>query len=365
MGKAQNLTRRQFVAGGAGAMGAVGAMLSVPLVSSTEARGEDAAAKNEEKHCVKFSVFADIHHFPGTFYSRTPENLVVIQERAEREKCDFIIHCGDFCHHPHKETNFVNLYNDFHIPSFHTTGNHDFDGCSPEETFKAYRLEKGYYFFERNGFRFVVLDANFFRNEDGTFTHYAHGNYFQYKGNAVSILPPEEIAWLADVLENSPYPCVLFSHQSAEREVGSIANWDEIRNIIDSTNARHPGRIRMCINGHHHRDFLRILNNVVYFDLNSASYEWVEKRHDFYPPYLCKKYSLLNHTLVYEDPIHAVVTMDSEGLIKIDGTESRMFLGITTQKAGLRFADSCGRPVVPRVQSAEMRFVYPTAVSKK
>lgn len=343
------LTRRHFLTAGTG-------------VALSASLGVQAAEMPIPKNRVKFSVFADIHHYPGHFFSRTPQHLQLIQDRAVRENCEFIIHCGDFCHHPHKETEFIKMYSDFQIPGFHTPGNHDFDGCSWEETFQAYRFvddfAKGYYFFDKNGFRFVVLDANYFQNDDGTFTHYSHGNYFKYRGNALSILPPEEMAWLGEVLETSPWPCVLFSHQSYEREVGGIANWREIRTLIDSTNARHPGRIRLCINGHHHRDFIRVLNQVVYFDLNSASYDWVEKRHNLYPEELCKEHSMLSHTVAYEDPVHAVITLDSEGLIKIDGMESQMFMGVTRTKAGMRFADSCGRPVYPRVQSAEMRFSY-------
>ena len=40
---------------------------------------------------VKFSAFADLHHFPGVFYSRAEERLEVIRRRAEDEKVDFVI----------------------------------------------------------------------------------------------------------------------------------------------------------------------------------------------------------------------------------------------------------------------------------
>lgn len=349
----QSKTRREFLTAGTGV--AVTVLSGKNLAFSQNAPSENVESPTNR---VKFSVFADIHHNPEQFYSRAPERLAQIQDRAVREKCDFMIHCGDFCHRPTKESDFIAQFNHFSLPSYHVLGNHDQDGCAWEETLRAYQLESGYYFFEKNGFRFVVLDANYFKNEDGSFTHYTQGNYFKYKGRAVSNIPPEETQWLAETLRNSPFPCVLFSHQSVEREVCSIANWEEIRNLIDSVNARHPGRVRMYINGHHHRDFLRVLNNVVYFDLNSASFDWVERTHDFYPEEICKQYSLANHTVIYNDPVHAVITMDSDGLLKIDGMESSMFLGVTRTKAGLPFADSSGRPVFPKVQSAQFRFMY-------
>ncbi|MBQ2820568.1 MAG: metallophosphoesterase [Thermoguttaceae bacterium] len=349
MKNSRPMDRRHFLTAGAAST------LAVSLAPSLQA---EVSSTNSAKNTVKFSLFADIHHAPGSFFSNAPKRLTQIQERAIREKCDFIIHCGDFCHNPKKETGFVKQFNDFQIPGYHVLGNHDFDGCSDEETFKAYRLQKNYYFFDRNGFRFVALDANYFRNEDGTFTHYSNGNYFKYRGNAISVIPPEQVAWLAETLENSPYPCVLFSHQSVEREGKSIKNWEEIRNLIDSVNARHPGRIRMCVNGHHHRDFIRILNQVIYFDLNSTTHEWLSKRHDLFPKEITEKYPMANHTVIFEDPVHAIVTMDSEGLIKIEGMKSQMFLGITPEKAGCVSADSSGRPVSPTVQSLETRFTY-------
>ncbi|MDO4629535.1 MAG: metallophosphoesterase [Planctomycetia bacterium] len=358
--ESKNVSRRNFLAGAALSVGGV-SLMKTDYVLGENAENTENTENTESKkpvNQVKFSVFADFHHHPGVFCSRSAEHMPIIQNRALREKCDLIIHCGDFTHEPHLETEFVNSYNNFQIPSYHTPGNHDFDTCTPEETFHAYRIENGYYSFDRNGFRFIVLDANYFRNEDGTFTHYSKGNYFKYTGNAISNLPPEEVKWLSETLEKSPFPCILFSHQSYEREVGGIANWEEIRTLIDSVNDRHPGRVRLCINGHYHRDHIRILRNVVYFDLNSASFDWVERTHNCYPEELCKEYSLANHTVIYEDPVHAVITMNTDGLIQIDGMESKMLYGITRRDAGLRFADNCGRPVFPQVTSATMIMKY-------
>ncbi len=316
-----------------------------------------AEEKQKLQTRIKFSAFADIHHYPGTFYSQTPEHLVQIQERAVKEQCDLIIHAGDFTHNPPKFMDFVNMYNDFKIPSYHCLGNHDQDGCAYEKSLECYRMPKGHYTFDKNGFRFIIFDPNYFCI-DGVYTHYTHGNYFKAKTDMITVVPPEQVEWMKAVMSESPFPCILVSHQSIEREVGSVANWQELRKIINEVNKKHPGRIRLCINGHYHRNFLRILDNVVYFDLNSASYDWIEKTHNLYPEELCKKYSLLNHTVAYNDPVHAVITMDYDGLIKIEGMESSMLLGIDRKKAGVALTDSSGRPTEPTVLSAEMIMKY-------
>lgn len=331
------------------------------FLTSTALAAVSGAALAEEvqpKQTVKFCLFSDIHHHPASFFSEAPKRLAKIQARALEENCDFIIHCGDFCHNPAKMGDFVAQFNDFQIPSHHVMGNHDFDGCGFEETFDAYKAPKGYYYFDCKGFRFVAIDANYFRNEDGTFTHYDHGNYFKYKGNAIANIPPEEFAWLKETLETSPFPCILFSHQSVEREVGGIANWEDVRKMLEAVNAAHPGRVRMYMNGHHHRDFMRLLNGIVYFDVNSASFDWVERFHDKYPKELCEKFPLAAHTVIFEDALYAIVTLDSDGLIQIDGTETKMLYGVTRQSAGLQFGDGSGRPVFPKVQSAKFRMIY-------
>lgn len=345
MEKQNRLARRQFLAASAASVTA----LASPAASA-------AVWANETPNRVKFSVFADIHHYPGVFMSQTPELLTQIQERALRLKCDFIIHVGDFTHNPPAVSDFIEQYNRFSIPSYHTLGNHDQDGCTWEKTLQAYQMPDGHYFFDKNGFRFIILDPNYILHE-GVYTHYSKANYYKAPGSQ-PIIPPEQLSWLAQTLDTAPGACVLFSHQSYERQVRGVVNWREIRSIINAANQKTPGRVRLCINGHYHRDFLRILDNVVYFDLNSASYDWVEKTHDLYPKELCDQYKLVNHTVVYNDPIHAVVMMDADGLLVIEGMESSMLLDVTREKAGMSFADSSGRPVCPRVQSASLRMNY-------
>ena len=189
-------------------------------------------------------------------------------------------------------------------------------------------------------------------------TFYCSSNYFKYKGSAISIIPPEQLAWFAETLATSPFPCATFIHQSFERERGGVANWREIREIIDGVNAKNPGRVRLCCNGHHHRDFVRILNGVVYFDVNSTTHEWLNVRHNLYPEELTKRYGNMSHTVIFNDPVHAVVTMSADGSLEIAGMESSMFMGVTTEKAGAAFADSSGRPVTPSVQSFKVKFSY-------
>ena len=109
----------------------------------------------------------------------------------------------------------------------------------------------------------------------------------------------------------------------------------------------------MCVNGHFHRDHIRVLNNVIYYDMNSASTDWVEVRHDKYPAEECKKACNLNHTLCFNDPLHAIVTLEGN-TVTIEGMESSMYLGITRPMIGCKEFDNAGRPVTPSVKSAKI-----------
>ncbi|MBR6057347.1 MAG: metallophosphoesterase [Victivallales bacterium] len=305
---------------------------------------------------VKFCAFADIHYYPGVFPRDSWEWLDRILAHAEWENVDFIIHCGDFTHTPLKCIDYVNHYNDFKIPTYHTIGNHDDDGNPHEVTLQCYRMERGYYHFDKNGFRFIILDPNYFKH-DGEYIHFSSSNYYKFNDER-DWIPPEQLEWFRDTVETSPYPCVCFSHESYERENHGIHNQDDVKAIINQANARHPGRVRLCINGHYHRDFLRILDNVIYFELNSANYEWVSKKHDLYPPEILNRWRLACNTVMFNDPVHAIITLSEDGRIKIDGMQSSLFMGVTREMTGNPKFDAHSRPTTANVQSIDLKMNY-------
>jgi predicted phosphodiesterase len=299
---------------------------------------------------MKFSVFADLHHYPGVFMGGTDEDLAFIRKRAEDENCAFIIHAGDFSHGPTLVPDYVEKYNNFRIPTYHCLGNHDSDHTPYDETLRRYRMPDGHYFFDNGGYRFIVCDPNYYY-VNGEYIHYDMGNYYKF-GAYRDYMPPEQLDWLRETIDTAPGPCILISHESFERDDG-VQNREEVLKIINEANKKKPHSVLMCINGHHHRDFIRILDGVCYFDLNSASYDWVEKKHDNYPKELCEEIRLLSNTVVYNDPIHAIITLEGT-TITIDGMESSMFMGINREHTENPIYDRAGRPVTPTVQSAKI-----------
>ncbi|MBE6356812.1 MAG: hypothetical protein E7058_06825 [Lentisphaerae bacterium] len=315
---------------------------------------------------VKFSVFADLHHHPAAFYTNAPERLAAIRKRAEENRVDFVVSLGDFCVNAVREKAIVDAAGSFPMPFYHTLGNHDTDDCTLAETLRAYGMgDKGYYFFDCNGFRFVVLDNNYVEI-DGKIYHFELGNYYAHPYGR-ELLPPEEIEFLKETLFSSPYPCVLFSHASIERECQSrpdkpfrpaLLNRQEVIAIINEANAQVPGKVRLAVNGHHHRDFLRILDNVVFFDLNSAAMEWLNNPHDLFPGEITDGRSHAHHSVIFTEPLHAVITLDSDGFMQIDGMKGDFLCGVTREMTDNPPCDFSGRPCTANVQSVKMKLFY-------
>lgn len=300
---------------------------------------------------MRFLVFSDFHYDPGAFIGTGPEGLALMQRRAEEEKCDFIIQAGDFCHGPSTVPDIVRQFNDFHIPSYHVLGNHDAEYTSFEETVAAYRMPHEYYFFDVGGYRVIVLNPNYYYDE-GEYTHFSLCNWLAHNPQR-DWFPPEQLQWLEQTIASSPYPCVIFSHQSLER-VDGVKNRQEALEIIDAANRKSAHSVLLCVNGHYHRDNIRILENVCYFDVNSASIDWIDKSHHCFPDEMHEKIKKLHHLVGFERPLYAVVTLEGT-TIDIKGTSSPMICGVTYREAaGSDGYDRCGRPFTQSIQSANI-----------
>lgn len=345
------ISRRNFIS--AAAVSASSVMLG----------GGCTRAKVETKP-FKFCLFSDIHYFPGAFTNTEDMSfLEKIQARAVRENCDMMIHLGDFVHcvrrQPEKE--YIKLYNEFKIPSYHCLGNHDQDGNPYEETCEAYRIPKeGYYSFDKGGFRFVVADPNYVCYKPGEFTHHTWGDYLHRpKESTINWIPPEQLEWMRSVIVGSPYPCIVLSHQSFERGPGGamVMNKDEVQAIFREANEKKPGTVRLVANGHLHTDNLRVLDNILYWDVNSANYQYYARKHDKYPEEYVKTHRDALNNIAYKEPLSGVVTMWPNGRIKIEGARTDWLFGVSPKDAGYpEYID--GRLCHPAIQSADMTFNY-------
>ena len=297
---------------------------------------------------MKFTIFSDFHHYPGRFMRGGYEDLDIIFKASEQANVDFIIHAGDLTHGPSNHIEFVKKYNEFHIPTYNCLGNHDTDRTPLDQTLELYGMENGYYFFDKDGYRIIVLDPNYCKigNE---YIHYNLENYSKTP-EAIDWVPPEQLEWLKTTIATAPGPCIVISHQSFERDADGVKNMYEVQKIFNDANKARPHSVLLVMNGHHHRDFVRVLNGIIYFEVNSSNYDWVPQPHKCYPQKLMDKYFSLKNCVTYTAPIYGIITIEGT-IVTCEGTSSELFMGVKREDTGNKRCDSAGRIVKPCVQS--------------
>ena len=262
----------------------------------------------------KFLAFTDLHYEPQVFAHDAASFLKTVMRRGETCGAAFAVQLGDFLHTPEKNRFLADVFHGGVLPVRDVFGNHDNDQEDYRYILDMYRLERGYYHFDEGGYRFIVLDPNY-SYVGGILTHYGPG---QMRSHHLGEIPEEQLEWLKETLGSSPYPCVLFSHQSIERTDG-IKNRDDVWRIICEANRRRERSVILCVNGHYHDDSCVIMNGVCCLDLNSVSYYWCDVENSLYPKEIYEKFPISSHCLYYKEPLSAVVTLCGTGRIHIEG----------------------------------------------
>ena len=264
-----------------------------------------------------FLVFTDLHHEPQVFPHDAPSYLRQILQRAESDDVSFVMQIGDLLHTPSINSALADDYANFHKPTYSAFGNHDTDQENMDYILQMYRLERNYYHFDSDGYRFIVLDANYCRDAEGNLIHYAPKQIREHRWGT---FPQEQLDWLEATIESAPGPCIIFSHQSLERTDG-VSNRDDVWRIINRANCRKEHSVILCVNGHHHCDYCTFINGVCCLDLNSSSYHWTDAPNSLYPKEYYEKYHLATNIFLYGAPLSAVITIEGTDRITVSGAE--------------------------------------------
>jgi len=243
-----------------------------------------------------------------------------------KEGVDFIIQLGDFCQPQSYNEPFMDIWNSFDGPKYHVLGNHDMDNdmdsikFSSDYTVKYNGMPNRYYSFDENGFHFIVLNGS--EKKDPLQSGYAH-----YMGS-------EQLTWLMRDLAATNFPVFIFSHQSIE---WGIENSDEVRKILEEANRQSDKRkVVACFSGHHHIDHCAVINGVYYIHINSMSYSFLGKDYislGRYSKRIDKRFPKIKETAPYKDPLFAIVTIEKDCTIRIEGTKSE-WVGPSPQSLG-------------------------------
>ncbi|MBQ6232357.1 MAG: metallophosphoesterase [Clostridia bacterium] len=292
---------------------------------------------------VKFAAFTDLH---SEIMHDAPQRLQKFICYAEKENVDFIIQLGDLGYpepavrcdcqdrrrpinlsvamtqpYKHIENMLTNQLKSLSIPIYHVLGNHEMDFSSKSSVIDFDGIPSPFYSFEFKSWHFIVLDGNHYRNYKGKIVDYSYGDYFS--SDDLPYLGDTQLDWLAVEMNRNNNPVVLFCHQPLWECERGLKDRSKLMSIINSA-YKHGKHVKLCMNGHLHRDLLVCDNHIIYYSLNSMSNYWAGELYNtkrFSEITECD-YPNLRYTLPYRDPLFAIITLNDKGIM-IKGTKSR------------------------------------------
>jgi 3',5'-cyclic AMP phosphodiesterase CpdA len=238
---------------------------------------------------MRFVVITDTHFFADgrgkdgvywnkTLHSRSGEIGLAIFETISQLHPDFVIHCGDFTGRCDME-NFDmgrQIMDKLGCPWFAVTGNHDtwYPGVR-DSLSDCYGLPRGqcYYLFSVDDSCFVFLDTCYWQARDGSLSPYLDKRLYDLGMIEGLVVPPDEIAWLRDVLEHhSSHKVMLVGHAPicfkpqypVECMPEALVNRDEMLKLI-----REYQNIKLVFSGHWHINDICVENDVVFCQTSS------------------------------------------------------------------------------------------------
>lgn len=271
---------------------------------------------------MKFMLFADIHY--DTMHDAR-ERLQTIMDESEKNNADLILELGDFVPVHSKAGHLVKyMVKSTPVPFYHTIGNHDVDRNDKQTYIDFWEMPSSYYYFDKGKFRFIVLDSNFFRDKDGVIKPYDKGNYGRVEEEERNRFSIEQLLWLEKVLQDTTHIHLLFSHAPLNDGYDRMDQNQYIHTIL--VQAKKNGtRIAAVFGGHMHSDTHHTIDGIHYLQMNSASYIWGGTKFlnaERYTPEINKQFPSLRYVVPFEDPLYAIVEVDSSGKLTIKGRKS-------------------------------------------
>ncbi len=318
---------------------------------------------------LTFAVFSDFHYKKG-MYASPIAGMQAIVDRAAQSNVAFMIHGGDFCNDYKGSPELMNAYlkNNRNLPAYGVYGNHELESrgnvmplVTPLLTNRPDSVVWGtpdgkigdgfiaHYYFEANGFRIICLDTNYSWNaEKKEWQHNTEASYGPPKGNSSgNSLGPKQLEWLANILMDAAdkgIPCLVFSHVGYSAEWSSAPDTKKVREIFQKANTARQGTVLMSVNGHLHTNHVKIIDNILFFDVNTTyngdwqggqkehhyadgmTYEFIDYDQDGKPTSTRQRnlteLGQAKNTWFFADPLSAIVIIDSLGHIVIDGSKT-------------------------------------------
>ena len=332
---------------------------------------------------LKIAVFSDFH-YKKRMYPVKLLDLQKILDRAAENKVDFIVHAGDFCNDYAGSPELIDLYlnNPHGLPVYGVFGNHELETvgnsmenvvpCLCNREVKFARDGVAHWYTDINpSLRLVGVDTNYYYwEEDDSWKHVQPAKVDAPAGSKFGCtLGPEQLSWLDGVLADANrkgMKVIVLSHMAFAGDCWLNGDAEKVQGIF----AKYPKTVILCISGHLHTDHFGVVDNIAYFDVNATRNAFWKRMQEFHyddshtfefhdydeagkeigvsQMKLNDLYQGKNNWAV-EDPLSAILTLDDDGNITIEGTESDWMYGV------LPPIDLPDPEVMPEIRSRKAR----------
>lgn len=320
---------------------------------------------------IKLCIFADMHYKKGMYISSV-EDMHRIIDRAHDNDADLVIHVGDMCNDYRRSPELIEAYlkNKYDMPVYGIYGNHELESrensmelvtpklCNRDVIWATDDGKIGdgsiaYYHFDINGFRIVALDTNYSMNtQTSEWEHNRTASWGAPAGNKKNdSLGDRQLVWLEGILNDAAEKglrCLIFSHVGFSGKWYSSPDTERVREIIRAVNEKRSGTVLMSVSGHLHTNHHAMIDGVVHFDVNTTRNGlWLPETKEHYTDqtYTFADYDengketaryerpiseawMSKQTWFFDRPLSAVVTVDKNGSINIEGESASWYCGV-------------------------------------
>ena len=320
------------------------------------------------KETMKFTLFSDLHYKKGMFIAGVSD-LEAIMKRADQTDSQFVLHAGDLCNDYLRSPELTNAYlnNAYGLSVYGVYGNHELESkgnsmqvVTPMLTNRkvVWGTDDGeigdgsiaYYYFDHDVFRVICLDTNYSWNTD--LQQWQHNQTASWGAPTGNIKSPSlgfvQLEWLKNILQEAvklQLHCIVVSHRGFCEQWFPSPDGEAVRELFHLVNNQRRGTVLMAISGDIHTNHHTLVDDVVYLDVHTVRNGlWQPNGVDHYEgmtfPYVnydsdgheiarydrpISELSMARQTWFFDEPLSAVVTVSTNGEVKIEGANSHWY----------------------------------------
>ena len=239
--------------------GIVGQALSMDYYDAVDVERYDFTAP---ENAVRFAAVTDVHQTEfddvasDKYFTHSQAKMTdFIADMNNSFQPEFIVQLGDYVEawNVNDFNNINAVYNTSAADRYHVMGNHTgYD--ARDEWLAATGYSSTYYSFDRQGYHFVVLDANYSP---------AGGKPL---GSEKVYIPDFELDWLEQDLAATDLTTVVFAHHGFGEVTYGIQNAEQVRTVLEDS-----GKVTAVLHGHSHHSHHTNIKGIDYYSIEAMT----------------------------------------------------------------------------------------------